>query len=256
MRLLRAIAAALPALLFAAGGAGSELRSSIRVASEGGNPPFNTVDADGRLAGFDIDIAQALCDRMKVTCSYVQVKWEDLIPGLLAGRFDAIAADMSITAERRRLVAFTDRYSAMPGTFAIRTGDDIGDASPAALRGKVLGAQAGTTAAAYLQQRYKSSRVRLFDTQAELEAALAAGRIHALLADKFTIYGWLQRAESGGCCRFAGVELPDVNPDGEGIAVRKEDDGLRTRLNQALRAIKADGTYKAITAKYFPFSIE
>src|SRR3954454_4871853 len=96
MRLPRAIVAATFVLLLGAPAA-AEIKT-VRIGTEGGNPPFNSVGASGRLVGFDIDIAKALCDRMQVQCSFVRQDWNGLIPALLAGKFDAIAASMSITA--------------------------------------------------------------------------------------------------------------------------------------------------------------
>ena len=82
----------------------------LRIGVDPDYPPFSEIDEQGRLKGFDIDITLALCARMDTTCSFVRQDWEGLVPGLRAGKFDAIVSSMSITGKRRRLVAFTDRY--------------------------------------------------------------------------------------------------------------------------------------------------
>jgi polar amino acid transport system substrate-binding protein len=254
MKSLRLIAAALAASLLALGAAQAEMKT-VRIGTEGAYPPFNGIDSSGQLIGFDIDIGKALCAKMKVECTFVAQDWDGIIPALLAGKFDAIIASMSITDERKQKVAFTDRYYTTPGTFVAPANSTITDVSPGGLKGKVIGAQSSTTGANYLEAKYKDSEVKLYPTQDEANADLTAGRLDVGLADKFVLYEWL-KTDAGKCCKFVGQDMMDVNPDGQGIAVRKEDNELREALNKALKEIKADGTYKSINAKYFPFSIE
>ncbi|MDE0391243.1 MAG: transporter substrate-binding domain-containing protein [Rhodospirillales bacterium] len=104
---MRIVAAALALILLAAGPA---VAGTLRVGTVGDYPPFNYIDDAGELTGFDIDIARALCERLKARCLFQRHPWSMLIPELRAGTFDAIVASMSITEERRRVVAFTDRY--------------------------------------------------------------------------------------------------------------------------------------------------
>jgi polar amino acid transport system substrate-binding protein len=163
---------------------------------------------------------------------------------------------MSITDERKKKVAFTDRYYTTPGSFMVAKDSPITDPSPANLKGKLVGTQSSTTASTYLEGHYKDSEIKLYATQDEANADLASGRLDAVLADKFPLYEYLKTDAGKACCKFVGVDMPDVNPDGQGIAVRQEDKDLVEMLNKALKEIKADGTYKKINDKYFPFSIE
>jgi lysine-arginine-ornithine-binding protein len=249
------IAIGFAAFIAATGMAAAKDWTTVRIGTEGAYAPFNFIDANNQLQGFDVDIAKAVCEKMKAECTFVAQDWDGIIPALLAGKFDAIVASMSITDERKEKVAFTDRYYTTPGNFVVPTTSTITDTSPASLKGKVIGAQSATTAAAYLEEKYKDSDIKLYATQDEANADLAAGRLDAGLADKFVLYPWLQ-SEAGKCCKFVGEDMMDVNPQGQGIAVRKEDTELLGKLNTALKEIKADGTYKKINAKYFPFSIE
>jgi lysine-arginine-ornithine-binding protein len=255
MKLRFLIAAAVAGCMILAGAAQADTKT-VRVGTEGAYPPFNSIDSSGQLIGFDIDIAKALCAKMKVECTFVAQDWDGIIPALLAGKFDAIVASMSVTDERKQKVDFTDRYYTTPGSFAIAKTSAITDISPAGLKGKVIGAQSATTAAAYLEEKYKDSEVKLYATQDEANADLAAGRLDANLADKFVVYEWLEKTDAGKCCKFVGADLMDVNPNGQAIAIRKEDKELREMLNKAIAEIKADGTYKAINTRYVPFSIE
>jgi polar amino acid transport system substrate-binding protein len=253
MKTLRIIAAA-AILALGAGAAHAEMKK-VRIGTEGAYPPFNSVSTSGELVGFDIDIAKALCAKMKVECTFVAQDWDGIIPALLAKKFDAIVASMSITEERKQKVAFTVPYYSTPGNFIAPKDTKLTDLSPAGLKGKTIGTQSSTTASVYLEEKYKDSDIKLYPTQDEANADLANGRLDTILADKFVLYEWLEKTDAGKCCKFIGADLKDVNPEGTGIAVRKEDNELREALNKAIKEIVADGTYKTINAKYFPFDI-
>ncbi|MCJ8141608.1 ABC transporter substrate-binding protein [Ancylobacter sp. A5.8] len=253
MKMLKMLAAA-AVLAASAGMAHAEIKK-VRIGTEGAYPPFNAVDSTGKLIGFDIDIANALCAKMKVECTFVAQDWDGIIPALLAKKYDAIVASMSITDERKQKVAFTDPYYLTPGNFMVPKDSPIKGTTPADLKGKIVGAQSSTTSANYLEDKYKDSEIKLYPTQDEANADLANGRLDAILIDKFVGYEWLEKTDAGKCCVFVGADLLDVNPDGTGIAVRQDDNELREAFNKALKEIVADGTYKKINEKYFPFPI-
>lgn len=224
----------------------------LRIASEGFFPPFNSLDANGKLVGFDIDIGFALCKRMGVECEFVKQDWDNLIPGLIEKKYDAILASMSITAEREKLVSFTVPYYSNMLTFMGRKNAGL-KISDDALVGKSIGTQQGTVAAEYLQEHFNSiANIKFFETQDAALADLSTGKLDLVLGDNLPSYDWLQ-TDSGKDYEFVG-EFIDID-DRIGIAVRKEDNELREKLNQALIAILEDGTYQAINEKYFPFSI-
>jgi lysine-arginine-ornithine-binding protein len=231
----------------------------IRIGTEGSYPPFNFVDSAGKLHGFDIELTQALCSRMGAECEMVTQDFEGIVPALVAGKFDAVIASLWITDERKQRVDFTKPYYLAPARFAMRkgTGAEGGDVAPAALKGKTLGAQSGTVHGNYLQDVYKDSVIKLYGTQEEADAALAAGKLDAVLADSTALWRWLSQSQEGRCCEFVGPPLKDPKWFGEGvaIAVRKGDTALRARFDKAIDAVVADGTYKAINDKYFPFPL-
>ena len=256
MKLLAKFTVAALALGLAAGMAAAKEWKTVRIGTEGAYPPFNFIDSAGKLQGFDIDIAKALCDKMKVKCVFVAQDWDGIIPGLLAKKYDAIVASMSITAERKKKVDFTDKYYSSPATFVAPKKTDITDISPKALAGKTIGAQSSTIHSNYLEDNYKDSKLKFYKTQDEVNADLAAGRLDAQLADKLVLFEWL-KTKAGQCCKFVGPGITDKRwfGEGAGIAVRKEDQDLKAMFNKALKEIIADGTYKKINMKYFPFSI-
>ena len=241
---------ALVALVLSSAPGAHAAAEKLRIATTGGYPPFNYTDDAGRFQGFDIDIARALCARMEAECAFVRQDWEGLIPALRAGEFDAIAASMSITAKRRELVSFTDRYYSNVVRFVARTGSGF---DPADLGGRTIGAARATIAWDWLEENAADiATVRLYTDQEELLRDLVAGRVDAIFGDGLGSHAWLEGAEGSGF-EFAGAGYR--LDEGIGMAVRKEDEGLRHRLNYALQGILADGTYEEINARYFPFSI-
>ena len=122
----------------------------LRIASEGTNPPFSTINSDGKLEGFDVDIANALCSKMDAECEIVAQDWEGIIPALLA-QYVAIAASVNVTADRAKVVAFTKPYYHSPSVFVVRKGTDVKDLSPKALAGKTVGVQSSTNHSAFME---------------------------------------------------------------------------------------------------------
>jgi polar amino acid transport system substrate-binding protein len=247
---LKTIAAAAIAALMLAAPAGGLRAEVLRIGTEGGYPPFNQIDPSGELIGFDIDIAQALCDNMKVACEFVREDGDGLIPGLLARRYDAIVASMSITEERRLAVDFTVPYYSNKLRFVAAEGARL---DPGHLEGKIIGVQRANVGAAHLDARpFRGATVKLYDTQDDAYLDLASGRIDAVLADMLAGHEWLTSVAGEG---FTFLGEPIDIGDKVAIAVRKGDTELLARLNAALAEIIADGTYEELNAKYFPFSI-
>ncbi|MCB1762427.1 MAG: transporter substrate-binding domain-containing protein, partial [Gammaproteobacteria bacterium] len=205
------------------------------------------IDQDGQVAGFDVDIAKALCTRMDTECVFVTQDWDGIIPGLLARKYDAVVASMSITEERKKAVDFSDRYYSNSLAMIAKSGTNI---DPTQLQGKSVGAQRATIAADHANA-IEGANVKLYDTQENAYLDLNSGRIDVLMTDRLPGYDWLN-SEQGKGFEFIGDAI-DIG-DQIGIAVRKGDK-LRERLNKAIEEIRADGTYQRINAKYFPFSI-
>ncbi|MCB1859910.1 MAG: ABC transporter substrate-binding protein [Gammaproteobacteria bacterium] len=223
------------------------LADKIRIGTEGAYPPFNMIDKDGKVAGFDVDIARALCEKMAAECTFVTQDWDGIIPGLLAGKYDAIVASMSITEERKNAVDFSDRYYSNSLAMIAKKGAGI---DPTKLNGLSVGAQRATIAADHAAN-IEGASAKLYDTQENAYLDLNSGRIDVLVTDRLPGYDWLT-SEQGQEFEFIGDKI-DIG-DEIGIAVRKGD-ALQARFNKAISEIRADGTYDEINAKYFPFNI-
>ncbi|RMP29614.1 Amino acid ABC transporter periplasmic amino acid-binding protein [Pseudomonas coronafaciens pv. atropurpurea] len=235
---------------------GSVLAEKMKMGIEGAYPPFNNKDASGQVVGFDREIGDALCAKMKVECEVVTSDWDGIIPALNAQKFDFLISSLSITEERKQVVDFTSPYYSNKLQFVAPKTSSF-EASPIdklkeSLAGKSIGAQRSTLASTWLEDKLGIMDAKLYDTQENAFLDLVAGRMDAMLADKYASYEWL-KSEAGQNFEFKGE--PVVENDKIGIAVRKGNDELRERLNVALKEIIADGTYKKINDKYFPFSI-
>lgn len=253
MRFMKSLALGILATVAATGLAAAKDWTTVRIGTEGAYAPFNFIDANKELQGFDVDIARALCEKMKVECTFVAQDWDGIIPALLAGKYDAIFASMSATDERRQVIDFSDKYYDVPSAFFAPKDSGITDTSPEALAGKVLGAQSSTIQANELEEKYKDSEIKLYPSQEEVNLDLVAGRIDALLVDKLVGMDWTAKTEDGKCCQQFGPDIPSASPVAAGL--RKEDQDLKAMINKAIAEILADGTYEKINAKYFPFSI-
>lgn len=224
----------------------------VRIANETATPPFNFVDGQGNIKGFDVEIAAALCDVMGVEKVDVIQDWDGMIPGLLSKKFDAIISDMSITAKRLKVVNFSESYYDETGLFMSRKGDAV-EFSPQGLKGKRVGVQRATTWANYIKGVYGDTvEIKYYDTPAAQVLDLASNRLDLVLASDIFVHKTLN-SEDGKNLQATGPLVADKTyiGAGVGIAVRKEDTALLADFNKALAQIKADGTYDKIYDKWF-----
>lgn len=232
-------------------------KPAIRIAVEGAYPPFNFIDANNELQGFEVDLLKSLCDAMKATCELVPHAWEGIIKGLLNREYDAIMSSLEITERRQKRIAFSDPYYRIPAVFIGSKETAPGDVTPAAMAGKKIGTIERTDHETYLKTFYKESEIVLFAKAEEANLDLLVGRIDAVFADELLLSKFLESRE-GACCHILGdaPAEPAYKREAYGIGLRKEDAGLREQFNRAIAQVKADGTYDRIRAKYFSFDIK
>lgn len=250
-RLLPGVAAL---LLLASGGVAAA--QEIRIATEGAYPPFNFTQPDGKVAGLEVDLANALCERMKRPCTVVAQEWDGIIPGLLAKKYDAIMATMNITPERAKAIGFSIPYMVVPAYFVAPAKSTI-DGSPASLRGKTIGAQVSTTHSRYVEKHLgNDATLKTYDTASNLLADLKAGRLDAAITTGATASDWV-KGDGGKSVKLVGQPVIDADVFGPGIGVglRKEDTALKQSFDEAIRAVVQDGTLARIAARYVDFSI-
>jgi polar amino acid transport system substrate-binding protein len=235
----------------------AQAQEVLKIGTEGAYPPFNNLTADGKLEGFDIDIANALCEEMKVKCEFVTQDWPGIIPALEAGKFDAIIASMSITEERKQKVDFTNKYYNTPSAIVVSKDSDIKGVSKEDLAGKTIGVATSTTHFKYAEQTYTDSTIKGYPSSQEEQLDLANGRLDAIQDDISVLEEWLKTTD-GACCKLLGVPQPqpvEIFGEGAGIALRKGETDLANKFNAAIEAIRANGKYKEINDKYFSFDV-
>lgn len=227
----------------------------LRIATEGAYPPFSFTNEQGQLAGFDVDIAQELCRRLEKDCEVIAVPWNELLPGLAAGRYTVIVASMAKTPEREQQAEFTDSYYRTRNVFIGRRNAGLTQVNPETARGKTLATQAGTIYVDYLKKHYPAAKLKFTATLTDAFTALVRGEVDLVLADNLSAFEFL-RSSAGQTLDIIGPPLP-INETSEAayIQVRKGDIPLRDAINAALRKLWLDGAYHRINARYFPFDI-
>ena len=145
----------------------SAVAADLNICVEGAYPPFSEMNAEGKVVGFDIDIANALCNQMGKSCEMVQSEWDGIIPALLERKCDAIIASMSITEERQQIIDFSGKYYNSPGRFTAKEGAGLTDDADG-LAGKVVGLQRGTIFQDYMDGELPDIELKLYGTQDEL----------------------------------------------------------------------------------------
>lgn len=253
MKLFKALVAG-AALMLATAGAHAEIRVGIMNEPL---PPLFSKDASGQWHGWEIDILNAMCDQMKEKCTIVDMAWDGLIPALMAKKFDVIWSDMSITAERKKRIDFTDKVYVVPSK-VIGPKNGKKGVTPEDLAGATIGIQVSTIQEKYFQKYFAAkSTLKTYATLDESLQDLAAGRIDYAFAVAIPLTEFLKTDIGKACCEDKGdVKFdPDIQGNGIGGGVRKEDTELRERLNKAIDAIRASGKYDEITKKYFDFDM-
>ncbi|WP_180898080.1 transporter substrate-binding domain-containing protein [Martelella soudanensis] len=248
------IGAAAVAALLSAGSAAAET-VKVGVAAEP-YPPFTVPDASGTWSGWEIDFMSAVCDQAELDCVVTPIAWDGIITALTAGKIDAIMSSMSVTPDREKEIAFSDKYYSTPGAIVAAKGSGI-EPTAEALSGKILGVQISTTNQDYAEKHFPDAKLKTYQTQDEVNQDLYAGRIDAEIADLVTLQPFLESDDGKACCEMVGTVAEDLDIYGPGIGIglRKDDTELLEKFNAAIAAIRENGTYEKISAPYFDFDI-
>jgi len=256
MRIASSLTAAAVIVAIGAGAATAKDWKTVRIAMDATYPPFESLDANSQIVGFDKDIADALCAQMKVTCEFTNQAWDGIIPGLLANKYDAILSSMSITEERMLQIDFSDKIYNTPPAIAVPVDSALKGVTAEDITGITIGAQTSTTHANYAQAHFPDAELKIYPSPDEYKLDLANGRLDAAIDDIVVLDEWT-KSDAGKCCKVLGVLPVDpvINGAGAGVGIRKEDTDLKAMFNDAIKAIRADGTYKKINDKYFSFDV-
>jgi lysine-arginine-ornithine-binding protein len=242
-------------LLFGLVFIGGTQAAALRVGVYAQVPPKSFVDENGKLAGFDIDFARALCAQIHRQCELVQSEWDELIQGLIANRIDMVVASMSITEERSRLIDFTRPYYDSPGRFVARDGR-FAALDPKTLQDVGIGVLQGTTFDDYVTDNL-AGRVRIYRyiTMADAVADLVLGRIDLVMGDHVTLEQNFLKSDLGEGFGFVGPPVRDVHwfGKGMGVGVAKGDSALRKLLDRGIAELYANGVFERIEQHWFGY---
>lgn len=230
----------------------------LRIGTDATYEPFEYKAPDGKLVGFEIDLANALCAEMQRQCVFVESPWDAIVPSLMAKKFDMILSGMTVTDERRKKVSFSDKITDIPYRVIVKRGSGM-DGSPGSMKGKKVGVLKGSTEADFAEKYYAKAgaTVQRYESTQDSYLDIASGRLDAIVGNLVEMkMGFLAKPE-GKPFEFAPYEMKDqvILGYGTGAAMRQNDVKLKTEFNTALKAVHANGTYKKIADKYFDFDV-
>ncbi len=208
----------------------------VRMGTEGAYPPWNFLDDNGEVAGFERELGDELCERARLNCEWVVNDWDSIIPNLVSGNYDTIIAGMSITAERDEVIDFTQNYSQPDPSSYLVLADGVDPASA------VIAAQSNTIQAGFIAE--KGWNLVEFATPEETIAAVRNGEADAVLADK----SFLRPFTDDGSLRLLAQE--EMIGGGVGMGIRESDGDLRAKFDAAIASMKADGSLNALIVKW------
>lgn len=249
------------AIVFA--GAVQEESVTLKVGMEGTYPPFTYKNSSGELVGFEVDLANELSKRMGIDMEFICNEWDGLIPGLLAGKFDMLIATVSITPARQKKIDFSISYRASTGRFVARKGlgvnpyNEDGTPNPDALKGSKVGVTRATTHNNYLDKKFPGVEYSLYTQTSDMLLDLQAGRIDLVFHGPIKMSASFLELPAGKDFEYVGEEIEDTEifGSGVGVAIRKGNEELLKKVNDALESIFADGTFEKINKKYWNFSV-
>ncbi|MBP2300291.1 octopine/nopaline transport system substrate-binding protein [Azospirillum picis] len=259
-----------------AGTAGAKEWKTVRIASEGAYPPWNSTDTSGKLTGFEVDFANDLCKRMKVTCEFVAQDWDGIIPALQQGKYDAIMSAMTITDERKKVIAFSVPYGTEPSVFAVLNSSPLGkalnlgadrvdlndqaaakptlDKLADALKGKTVGVQVSTIQADFMDKHLPKVEMRTYDKIDNAGIDLTSGRVDAVLGDRSVVEA-IVKNDAGKMSVVGPNFIGGVIGEGMGVGLRQDNADLKAMFDKAIGEALADGTVKKLSTQHFGYDI-
>jgi len=221
---------------------------ALSMAMSGQYPPFNFVNDQNQLTGFDVEICSGIAKRIGVTAKPLSTAWDGIIAGLLAKKYELICGSMGITDERLKAIDFSDPYYRSGAQLFVKQGSAIQSAKD--MEGKKIGITLGTTYEKWVRDNIKGADIRSYKGVPDMILEAGNGRIDGFVTDK--IVGALAVKDKGAPLQLAGNLLYEEKM---GIALRQGNPALKAAINQALGDMKADGTYAAISTKWLGIDV-
>jgi polar amino acid transport system substrate-binding protein len=229
--------------------------NTIRFLASDDFPPFAFRDGTGRLTGFNIDLARAICEELDSACSLRIKSFDALVPALVREEGDAIIAGLARTEANSQTLLFSDPYLKLPGRFTILQGRTL-SVLPEDLAGKRISVEAGTVHEAFLRTYFPDAVIKAYPTATEARTALGTEEADVHFGDGLSLSFWLNGKTSGDCCEFVGGPWLEPGYFDKALTIAfRQDDALRqAAVNHALSRLQAKGVYAELYLRYFPVS--
>ena len=255
-KILAAVTVAL--LAVSAGSAYAKDWTTVRFGVDASYPPFESKGPDSKVIGFDVDLGNEICSRLKAKCVWIENDFDGMIPALKARKFDGVLSSMSMTPARQEQIAFSAKLFNTPTRLVAKKGSSLmPDAK--SVKGHRIGVEQGTIQETYAKTYWAPAGATVvpYQNQDQVYADLIAGRLDGALQDAVQAdIGFLKTAR-GKDFQFVGTDIDDPKTlgNGAGIGLRKEDADLKAKIDKAIGDMRKDGTYDKIAKKYFDFDV-
>ncbi|MEI2264039.1 cystine ABC transporter substrate-binding protein [Erwinia sp. CGal63] len=221
-------------------------RGTLLVGLEGTYPPFSFQDENGKLAGFEVDFANALAQHLGVKASLKPTKWDGMLASLDSKRIDVVINQVTISDERKKKYDFSTPYT-VSGIQALTKADKADSITkPADLSGKKVGLGLGTNYEQWLRENVKGVDIRTYDDDPTKYQDLRVGRIDAILVDRLAALDLVKK--TGKTLAVAG---PAFSRQESGVALRKGNPDMLAAVDKAIAEMQKDGSLAKISDKWF-----
>ena len=236
---------------------------TLRVGTECTYHPFNYRDSSGKLQGYDVDVAKEVGKRIGAKIKFVCQKWDGMIPALLSNKFDLIVASMSITNKRRKKIDFSYPYRVSIGQFIGAKSKNLnlfnadGTINNNGFKGVRIGIERATTYANWIKAKVPNADIAYYDSNEALYLDLKSGRVDAIMTNPMKAFLRFLSKPDGEGFKVIGPQLAEEEyfGIGVGIGIRKGNEALLARIDNALKPMTKDGSLERFAKKIFPFTI-
>jgi len=226
----------------------------INIATDATFPPFESIDANGKLVGFDVELMEAVCKAAELDCNIIAAAWEGMFPSLVEGKYDALISQLTVTEKRRKMFAFSEIYDHPIFRFVAKKDANI-TITPDGVAGKIIAVQTGTPMDAYVTAHMPNATIKRYDSGSAPFLDLTSGRADLVLGYQAQIVHSFLMKDEGKEFELTGPQMTgkDAKEFGEGvaIAINKKNTKLVEDINEGLATVRENGTLKALMVKYF-----
>jgi polar amino acid transport system substrate-binding protein len=215
----------------------------LRVGTDATYAPFETIDKDGNYVGYDMDFIRLVAAQAGMELKLMNIGWDGIIPGLMNGNYDCLISAMTITAERKKQIAFSTPYFSIKQAIVVKA-DNTTTKTPDDLIGKTVTVQNGTTGDLFAS-KIKDVKMKRFDTNPQAIQELLNNNADAAVMDDLVAFDAAKNNKG-----IKVVEIEKIDKEDYGIGIRKDNEKLVAKIDKAIAALKKNGKLDALIAKY------